>query len=201
MKNKTFTLLALIVLLFGCKKSDNSYHLHYEEEGCEYDYYIDDFDGLDYETVERYAAFDIAHDYRSIVALMDSLIDTGTHLRSWSNIYYDALKKTLPRDSLLPRLQKLLKREPSIIYDYWELGRAYHNLENDQKTIEYYRNGLTSLQRGDTALAVNSLTEALELAKRRDKECRTKLIQSMLDSIASGSPISIETFSDTLPNN
>ena len=196
MRNKAFTLLSVIILLFGCKKSDNSYHLHSEEEGCEYDYYIDDFDGLDYETVERYAAFDIAHDYCSIVALMDSLIDTGTHLRSWSNIYYDALKKTLPRDSLLPRLQKLLKREPSIIYDYWELGRAYHNLEDDQKTVEYYRNGLTSLQQGDTALAVNSFTEALELAQRHDKFRRAKLIQSMLTCLDEAVPSTQNPFKE-----
>lgn len=201
MTNKAFTLLAVIILLFGCKKSDNSYHLHYEVDGHEYDYCIDDFDGLDYETIERYAAFDIANNRRSIIALIDSLIDADTHLRSWSSVYYDAMKETLPHDSILPRLLKLHDCEPSNIYVYWSIGETYSNLGDTLKAVEYYHKGLdlapdcsflwhdlglVTLQQGDTASAVNHLTKALELAQKQNIEWRVNLIRPMLDSVTTG---------------
>ena len=216
MKNKSFTLLALIVLLFGCKKSDNSYHLHYEEDGCEYDYYIDDFDGLDYETVERYAAFDIADDRRSIVTLMDSLIDAGTNLRSWWSRYYHAMKETLPPDSILPRLLKLHDREPSNILFYGAIGDTYCSLGDTLKGLEYYHQGLDKaprssdlwygfgllkLQQGDTLSAVNSLTKAVELAQKQNLESWAIRIQLKIDSIASGIPAATDSISDTHINN
>ena len=212
MKNKAFILLSVIILLFGCKKSDNSYHLHYEEEGCEYDYYIDDFDGLDYETVERYAAFDIADDRRSIVALMDSMIDAGTNLRSWWSRYYHAMKETLPPDSILPRLLKLHDREPSNILFYGAIGDTYCSLGDTLKGLEFYHQGLDKaprssdlwygfgllkLQQGDTVSAINSLTKALELAQRNDIEWRANLIKQILDSIASGRSVATDSLSDT----
>ena len=212
MKNKAFILLSVIILLFGCKKSDNSYHLHYEEEGCEYDYYIDDFDGLDYETVERYAAFDIADDRRSIVTLMDSLIDAGTNLRSWWSRYYHAMKETLPPDSILPRLLKLHDREPSNILFYGAIGDTYCSLGDTLKGLEFYHQGLDKaprssdlwygfgllkLQQGDTVSAINSLTKALELAQRNDIEWRANLIKQILDSIASGRSVATDSLSDT----
>ena len=212
MKNKAFILLSVIILLFGCKKSDNSYHLHYEEEGCEYDYYIDDFDGLDYETVERYAAFDIADDRRSIVALMDSMIDAGTNLRSWWSRYYHAMKETLPPDSILPRLLELQEREPSNKLLYGAIGDTYCSLGDTLKGLEFYHQGLDKaprssdlwygfgllkLQQGDTVSAINSLTKALELAQRNDIEWRANLIKQILDSIASGRSVATDSLSDT----
>ena len=200
MKNKAFILLSVIILLFGCKKSDNSYHLHYEEEGCEYDYYIDDFDGLDYETVERYAAFDIADDRRSIVALMDSMIDAGTNLRSWWSRYYHAMKETLPPDSILPRLLELQEREPSNKLLYGAIGDTYCSLGDTLKGLEYYHQGLDKaphssdlwygfgllkLQQGDTLSAVNSLTKAVELAQKQNLESWAIRIQLKIDSITS----------------
>ena len=200
MMKKAIYLFAVVTMLSACKKSDNSYHLHYEEDGCEYDYYIDDFDGLDYETVERYAAFDIADDHRSIVALMDSLIDAGTNLRSWWSRDYFAMKETLPPDSILPKLQRLLEHKPSNASIYWAIGNTYSDLDDTQKAIEYFNKGLdiasdfsylwlslgiVTLQHGDTVSAVNDLTKALELAKKHALEWRVELIQQMLDSIGS----------------
>lgn len=213
MKNKTLTLLALIVLLFGCKKSDNSYHLHYEEEGCEYDYYIDDFDGLDYEKVERYAACDIADDHRSIVTLMDSLIDAGTHLRSWWSRYYHAMEEALPPDSILPRLLKLHDSEPYNILLYGALGDTYCSLGDTLKGLEYYHQGLdkapdssnlwygfglVTLHQGDTVSAINSLTKALELAQKHNLESLVIKIQMMLDSIVAESTVGTESTSEII---
>ena len=210
--NKAFILLSVIILLFGCKKSDNSYHLHYEVDGHEYDYYIDDFDGLDYETVERYAAFDIADDRRSIVALMDSLIDVGTPLRSWWSLYYHAMGEALPPDSILSRLLKLHDCEPSNILLYGAIGDTYCSLGDTLKGLEYYHRGLdkapdssdlwygfglVTLQQGDTVSAINSLTKALELAQRNDIEWRANLIKQILDSIASGIPAATNSIADT----
>ena len=212
MKIKVFTLVAINILLFGCKKTDNSYHLHYEEDGCEYDYCIDDFDGLDYETVERYAAFDIAHDYRSIVALMDSLIDAGTPLRSWWSCYYHAMKETLPPDSILPRLLELQEREPSNKLLYGAIGDTYCSLGDTLKGLEYYHHGLDkapdssnlwygfgliTLQQGDTVSAINSLTKAVELAQKHNLESWAIRIQLKIDSIASGIPAATNSIADT----
>ena len=211
--NKAFTLLAVIILLLGCKKSDNSYHLHYEEDGCEYDYYIDDFDGLDYETVERYAAFDIAHDYRSIVALMDSLIDAGTNLRSWWSSYYHAMKETLPPDSILPRLLELQESESSNLLLYGAIGDTYCSLGDTLKGLEYYHQGLdkapdssnlwygfgmVTLGQGDTVSAVNSLTKAVELAQKHNLESLAIGIQLKIDSITSDRSTATATLSDSL---
>lgn len=212
MKNKAFTLLAVIILLFGCKKSENTYYIHYETEDGEYDYSLEYPEGIDYATAERYAAFDIANDRRSIVALIDSLIDAGTHIDYWSSLYYDAMEETLPPDSILPRLLKLHDCEPSNIYVYWAIGETYSNLDDTQKAVEYYHKGLdlapdcsflwhglglATLQQGDTASAVNHLTKALELAQKHNIEWRAKLIRPMLDSITSGRPIATNSLSDT----
>lgn len=216
MMKKAIYLFALVAMLTACKKSNNSYHLHYEEDGCEYDYSIDDFDGLDYETVERYAAFDIADDRRSIVALMDSLIDAGTPLRSWWSSYYNAMKETLPPDSILPKLQRLRDHEPSNAYVHWAIGNTYSDLNDTQKAIEYFHKGLdiasdcsylwhslgmVTLQQGDTVSAVNDLTKALELAQKHNLESWAIGIQLKIDSIASGIPAATDSISDTHINN
>ena len=210
MRNKAFILLSVIILLFGCKKSENSYHLHYEEDGCEYDYYIDDFDGLDYETVERYAAFDIADDRHAIVALMDSLIDAGTPLRSWWSCYYYAMKETLPPDSILPRLLELQENEPSNLLLYGAIGDTYCSLGDTLKGLEYYHHGLdkapdssnlwygfgmVTLEQGDTVSAINSLTKAVELAQKQNLESWAIRIQLKIDSISSERPTAIANLS------
>ena len=47
-----------------------------------------------------------------------------------------------PPDSILPRFQKLLRREPSNIFGYWVIGDSYCNLGDTLKAIEYYHKGI-----------------------------------------------------------
>lgn len=198
MKSKTFGLIALILMLSGCKRPDNTYHLHYEEDGCEYDYYIGDVGGLDYATIERYVAFDVAEDYRSIVTLMDSLIDAKISLDFWCRNYYRAMKETMPYDSILPRLMKVQEHEPSNPAVYSSIGYTYHHLGDTLKALEYFHKGLdiasdnsnlwyglglVTLQNGDTLSAINHFTKSLDLAKKQDIESQVTLSQFMLDKL------------------
>ncbi|WP_154956383.1 MULTISPECIES: tetratricopeptide repeat protein [Bacteroidales] len=213
MMKKAIFLLALVEVLSACKKSDNTYQTQYEKDGCEYDYYIGDVDGLDYATIERYVAFDIADDYRSIVALMDSLIDAGTPLNSWSSVYANAMNEAFPLDSILPRLLKLHKCEPSNMPVYWAIGYTYNNLGDAQKAIEWFHKGLNkapdssnawyglgivTLQQGDTVSAVNNFRKAHELAQEHNLESWAIRIQMTLDSIESKDQLRVtEPISET----
>lgn len=199
---KTFCLLAVVVILTAFKASttsqNNIYQTRYVQDGVEYEYSINYPDVVDYSVVEKYAAFDIANDNRSIVALMDSLIDAKMRIGYWCNIYYDAMKETLPNDSILPRLLRVLDSEPSNSGAYFMIGYEYDHIGDTDKAFECFHNGLNiepansylwynmgivTLQHGDTVSAVDSFTKSLELAKSQNIESQIFLNQSMLDSI------------------
>ncbi|WP_289766276.1 tetratricopeptide repeat protein [Bacteroides acidifaciens] len=215
MIKKAIYLFALVAILTACKNSDNIniYETWYEQDGIEYEYHLEYPDGINYATAERYAAFDIADDKLSIVALMDSLIDADIHIGAWCSLYYSAMKETLPPDSILQRLQRQQNHKPSNTYVYWAIGNTYTNLDEPQKAIEYFHKGLdiasdcsylwhslgmVTLQQGDTVSAINCLTKALELAQEHNIESRAELIQQMLDSIESKDQLRVtEPISET----
>lgn len=201
---KTMYLLALVAMLAACKNSRNTYDARFEVNGCVYEYHIEYPEGIDYAIVERYVALDIADDNRSIVALMDSLIDEDVHLDYWCDKYFNAMAETMPYDSILPRLLKLSDREPSnpavycnIGYIYSHLGDTLKAFENYQKTLDiapdcsqyWYCLGTAKIQYGDTVSAIDCLTKSLELAQKHNIESQAVRIQITLDSIASNTTI------------
>ncbi len=198
MKSKAIGLIAVLLMLFGCKKSDNTYHKYYEDDGCEYDYTIVYPDGIDFVTAERYASFDIANDHHSIVELMDSLINAGTSLDFWCNDYYRAMKETMPYDSILPRLLHLQECEPSNPSVYSLIGYTYNHLGDTLKSFESFRRGLdlapensklwygmglVASQNADTIFAISCFKHSLDLAKKQNFESQIKLSQYMVESL------------------
>lgn len=203
---KIFYLLATVAALTAFKESTTSqaniYQTRYVKDGTEYEYYINYPDALDYSVVEKYAAFNIANDKKSIVALMDSLIDAKIRIGYWCNLYYDAMRETLPHDSILPRLLKLQDSEPFNSGAYFMIGDAYDQIGDTAKAVEYFHNGLdiepdnsylwysmgtAMLQHGDTVSAIDSFTKSLELAKSKNLESQIFLNQSMLEKLKNSS--------------
>ena len=195
---KTIHLLVLVAMLSTCKKSDNTYQTRYEQDGVEYEYSIVYPDGINDTTAEQYAIFDIANDNRSIVTLMDSLIDAEIRLDFWCSNYYHAMKETMPYDSILPRLMKVQDREPSNPAVYSSIGYTYNHLGDTLKALEYFHKGLdiasensnlwyglglVTLQNGDTLSAINHFTKSLELAKKQNIESQITLSQFMLEKL------------------
>lgn len=210
--NKLIYPLAAIVMLSACKESTNLYQTKYVKDDCEYEYSTFYPGGVNYATAERYASFDIANDNRSIVSLMDSLIDTETHLDFWCNYYYSAMKETMPYDSILPRLQSLMEREPSNPAVYSSLGYTYSHLNDSLKALEYFHKGLdiapdngklwyglglVTLQNGDTISAIGHFKQSYELAIKQDIESEIRISQFMLDKLGADTQKVTESISET----
>ena len=203
--------LAAIAMLSACKESTNLYQTKYVKDDCEYEYIIFYPDGVNYATAKRYASFDIANDNRSIVLLMDSLIDTETHLDFWCNYYYSAMKETMPYDSILPRLHSLMEREPSNPAVYSSLGYTYSHLNDSLKALEYFHKGLdiapdnsklwyglglVTLQNGDTISAMDHFKQSFELAIRQEIGTEIRLSQFMLDKLGADTQKVTESISE-----
>ncbi|MDE7430575.1 MAG: tetratricopeptide repeat protein [Lachnospiraceae bacterium] len=215
MMKKAIFLFALAAILTACKKSNNLYQKRYEQDGVKYEYSIVYPDGIDYAIAERYASFDIANDNRSIVMLMDSLIDTNTHLDFWGDDYYRAMKETMPYDSILPRLLRVQDHEPSNPTVYSSIGYTYNHLNNTLKALEYFHKGLdiapdnsklwyglglVTLQNGDTISAISHFAKSLDLATKQNMESQVTLSQFMLEKYGSDTLKVKEPISETANN-
>lgn len=194
-------LLFLLMLsggLVACARGDNTYITHYVEDGCDYEYSIIYPDGIDYATVERYAAFDIAGDNVAIVVLMDSLVRENKHLDFWCYYYYNAMKETIPYDSILPKLISVMEREPSNPTVYSSIGYTYHHLGDNLRAIEYINKGssvaphdeglwfglgVVEMRKGDTLAAKNSFQRSFEFAKKHKAESTMTLSEFMIEQL------------------
>ena len=206
--------MAVILALSSCSKVENplylkentcnvetkTLYLEYEDDSCHYEYNLDYPGWIDSKTADRYATLYIADDYRSMVSLMDSLIDSGTRLGIWSNDYFWALQEVFSDDIILSRLMRFQEYEPSNISVYYKIANTYNHLGDIKSAIEYFERGIAlaphtsgfryglgriMLQQGDTVSAINHLNKALELAKENELGTFQVRIQMTLDSIAS----------------
>lgn len=209
---KAIFILATAGLLTACKKSDNTYQTRYVTDEVEYEYSLDYPEDISETLAERYATFDIANDTKSIVVLMDSLIAEGGHLDFWCSNYYQAMKEVIPYDSILPRLMKLQKHEPSNPEVYTSIAYTYNHLGDNMKAIEYlhsgleiapdnsslwYALGIVTLHNGDSILAINSFQKSLELAKKQNIESQITLSQYMIEKLGSYTPKVTNPISET----
>lgn len=214
MKRKVFGLMAVILALSSCSSVEKplyleenacnvetkTYYLEYEDDSCHYEYNLDYPGWIDRKTADRYATLYIANDHRSMVSLMDSLIDSGTRLGIWSNDYFWALQEVFSDDIILSRLMRFHECEPSNISVYCQIANTYNHLGDIKSAIEYFERGIAlaphtsgfryglgclMLQHGDTVSAINHLNKALELAKENNLGSFPVKIQMTIDSIAS----------------
>ena len=198
MMNKALPLLVVATMLSACSDSDKRYHVSYEKDGCVYEYYIDYPDGVDKSTVERYTHLLMTENNEAIVALMDSIIASGTPIDFWCSDYYRAMKEVMPYDSILQRLLELEKREPTNPSVYSTIGYTYSHLNDPTLAIEYFNRsiklapdnsnmwyglGLVMLQKGDTTSAISNLKHSLLLAKNQNLESQILLSQHMLEKL------------------
>lgn len=191
-------LIAIILMLSGCKKTDNTYHIHYEEDGCEYSYSTVYPQGIDEATAALYTDYIASEDYASVVSLMDSLVEANVPLDFWCHNYYYALKETMPFDSIVPRLKRVQSQEPSNPAVYSTLGYTYYHLGETKKSIDsfnkglsiapqnsnlWYGLGISTLQQGDTISTKSHFEKSLDFAQKQEKESQIRLSQYMLDQL------------------
>lgn len=182
MRNILLVIVALI-LLSACNKKINVYTVKYENGDYMYEYNLPYPNWIDRATAARLADLEVAEDHQSILKLMDSLINHKKPLGFWCSLYSSAIKNTMPKDSLVPRLLSVQKREPSNLSVYESLGYAYDYLGDFEMAIKYFNDGikiapensklwyglgLSFLDNGDTISAIENLQYSLDLAEKNN---------------------------------